>query len=180
MKALKSAKDRLEGGFTLVELVLVLLVIGVLASLAIPKFVDLKRDAQITVLKGVVGSLNSTTAIYQPVAAIHGIKNGGVPINGDTVQFRAGFPDGHWNNAFRYILDAATKAGYTRANARCTGYRLCGVGNRSRIPGVAGTTGGRGVIIWPEGYIIGDNCFTYYYNLYDGSYPLIGSVDSGC
>jgi len=96
------------------------------------------------------------------------------------VQLHSGFPEGHWNNTFRHILDISTRSGYTRANVRCTQYRLCVVGNRRSIPAVAGTTGGRGVTIWPEGYRISERCFAYYYNRHDGSYPMIGLVDTGC
>ena len=167
-------------GFTLFELVVVLLIIGILASIAIPRFVNLKRESQISVLEGVTGALRSTTAIYQPLAAIKGIENGSIPINGSNVQFHSGFPDGHWNNAFRYIFDISTTSGFTNANSRCTENKLCGVGMRRFIPTVAGTTGGRGVIIWPEGYRINDRCFSYYYNRRDGTYPMIGLVDTGC
>ena len=167
-------------GFTLVEVVIVILLLGILASIAIPRFVDLRKDAVLATLKSIKGTLHSTTEIYQPVAAIRGVRTGNLVINGSNVQFHSGFPEGHWNNTFRHILDISTRSGYTRANQRCTGYRLCGVGNRRSIPAVPGTTGGRGVIIWPEGYRINERCFAYYYNRHDGSYPLIGVVDAGC
>ena len=167
-------------GFTLVEVIVVMLVLGILASIAIPKFVDLKRDALLGTLKGVKGALQSTTGIYQPLASIRGVQTGNIQINGSNVMFHSGFPEGHWNNTFRYILDISAKSGYTPASARCTLFRLCGVGNRASIPTVAGTTGGRGVIIWPEGFRISERCFAYYYNRHDGSYPMIGVVDTGC
>ncbi|MGB5259421.1 MAG: prepilin-type N-terminal cleavage/methylation domain-containing protein [Gammaproteobacteria bacterium] len=167
-------------GFTLVEVVLVLLILGILASIAIPKFVDLQRDARLASMQAVKGALSSTTVIYQPLAAIRGVKTGNLPVNGKNVMFHSGFPEGHWNNAFRYILDISAKSGFTAAGARCTQYRLCGVGNRPSIPAVAGTTGGRGIIIWPEGFRISERCFAYYYNRHDGSFPMIGVIDTGC
>ena len=167
-------------GFTLVEIVVVLLLVGIISSIAIPRFLDLKHDALLGTLKGIEGTLHSTTGIYQPLAAIKGVETGNILINGASVQFNSGFPDGHWNNTFRYILNISTSSGYTRAGDRCEQYQLCGVGMRTSIPTVAGTTGGRGVIIWPEGYRINERCFAYYYNRHDGSYPKIGLVDSGC
>ncbi len=180
MTALKPTQINSLKGFTLVELVVVLLVLGVISSIAIPKFLDLRKDALLGALKGIEGTLHSTTGIYQPLAAIRGVKTGNLLINGTNVQFHSGFPDGHWNNAFRHILDISTNSGYTRPGARCTQYRLCGVGMRTSIPTVADTLGGRGVIIWPEGYRINERCFAYYYNRHDGSYPMIGLIDQGC
>ena len=180
MTVLKPANVYRITGFTLVEVVVVLLLLGILSSVAIPRFLDLKRDALLGTLKGIEGALHSTTGIYQPIAAIKGVKTGNVLINGASVQYHSGFPDGHWNNTFRYILDISTDSGYTSANTRCTQYRLCGVGMRASIPTVAGTMGGRGIIIWPEGYRINERCFAYYYNRHDGNYPMIGLVDTGC
>lgn len=180
MTAIKPTGIVRTNGFTLVELVIVLLIIGLVSAVAIPRFINLKRDAVMSTLKGIEGSMHSTTGIYQPIAAMKGVKTGNILINGKHVQFNSGYPDGHWNNAWRYILDSSTSGGYTRANLRCENYRLCGVGMRSSIPTVAGTSGGRGVIIWPEGYQIADRCFAYYYNRHDGNYPLIGRVDTGC
>jgi MSHA pilin protein MshA len=180
MAASKTAPGCRVQGFTLVEVIIVLLVLGILASIAIPGFVDLKKDATLGSLDAIEGALHSTMSIYQPLAAIRGVKTGNLAVNGENVRFHSGFPEGHWNQAFRYILDISTKSRNTGAGARCTQYRLCGVGNRTSIPTIAGTTGGRGVIIWPEGYRIRERCFAYYYNHHDGSYPAIGVVDTGC
>jgi MSHA pilin protein MshA len=46
-----------EKGFTLIELVMVIVILGILAATAIPKFVDLKSDAQLSVAEGITGAL---------------------------------------------------------------------------------------------------------------------------
>ena len=52
-----------QSGFTLIELVMVIVLIGVLAAIAIPKFVDLSGDAKAAAAEGVAGALSSAAAI---------------------------------------------------------------------------------------------------------------------
>lgn len=52
-----------QRGFTLIELVMVIVLVGILAAVAIPKFVDLKADAALSASKGVAGALASASAI---------------------------------------------------------------------------------------------------------------------
>ena len=52
-----------QRGFTLIELVMVIVILGVLAAVAIPKFVDLKSDAQDASMKGVAGAAASASAV---------------------------------------------------------------------------------------------------------------------
>lgn len=54
---------RQQQGFTLIELVMVIVILGVLAAVALPKFVSLKSDAQIAALQSVVGTINSASSV---------------------------------------------------------------------------------------------------------------------
>ena len=49
-----------EKGFTLIELIMVIVILGILAAVAVPKFVDLKGDAQNSVRDGVTGALKGS------------------------------------------------------------------------------------------------------------------------
>lgn len=52
-----------QSGFTLIELVMVIVILGILAAVALPKFVDLKSDAQMASMQGVAGAAASASAI---------------------------------------------------------------------------------------------------------------------
>ena len=52
-----------QRGFTLIEIIMVIVLLGIIAAIAIPKYIDLRTEAADATAKGIVGAIVSSAAI---------------------------------------------------------------------------------------------------------------------
>lgn len=89
-----------QAGFTLIELVAVIVLLGILAVTALPRFVNLQSDAREAVLEGVVAAMQGvSTQIYAKslISGVEGIADTVAPAptvsaNGGNVAVSFGYP----------------------------------------------------------------------------------------
>lgn|SRR5574340_961826 len=77
---------RNKGGFTLIELVMVIVLLGILAAVALPKYQDMSRDARQAVVDGTAGALKSA-------AIISFAKNRGVKVTYTSIKTQISYDD---------------------------------------------------------------------------------------
>jgi MSHA pilin protein MshA len=84
-----------QGGFTLIELVITIIVLGILAVVAAPKFLNMQDDARLAAAQGVKSALQSSSQLVYSKAAIKGVESvpsASISIANDTVNTKFGYP----------------------------------------------------------------------------------------
>jgi prepilin-type N-terminal cleavage/methylation domain-containing protein len=134
---METSMKSVQKGFTLIELVVVIVILGILAAVALPKFIDLTNEALDASTAGVAGAISSSSAINYGAFVANSAK--GVPIAGANVCVNATLntiltPNNLLGTATNGTTYAATGTG------NCTGAGGAGNAVSCTITGTKGST----------------------------------------
>lgn len=145
INALKAARVR---GFTLIELIVVIVILGILSAVALPKFADLGGDGRKASIQALTGSVNTGIKLVKSLTTIRGagtplaIANlTNVDMDGTKVRVWSGYPD-RWCDGIGAVLQGMTvpktSCYLSTAPVEFDGYTFYGYGNDKLPNGDAG------------------------------------------
>jgi len=77
----------------MIELIMVIVILGILAAFALPRFADFGTDAKAAAVQGVGGAVKSAAAIAHAQALVKKETDGSIKLEGETIALKNNYPD---------------------------------------------------------------------------------------